>query len=142
VRTVILAGVLVLAAATSAAAGVQAAPLLGSRVFYAPGARGFGTAHPAAISNGGDPSGIVTHITWSSWGGATAIGRGSSFIFRPNGGYYPRSVGIELRAQDIGRCAGAVTYRQLEARVPKKPGGRLGAWFLWSGAKSLCVSRP
>ena len=139
---VLLATALALPAVASAAAHAQAAPLLGSHVFYAPQAKGFGRAHPAGISNGGDPSGIVTGIRWRSWGGPTAIGHGSSSIFKPNGGYFPRPVGIELRAQDLGRCGGKLVYRQLEIRVPKKPGGPLGTWFLWSGAKSLCVSAP
>jgi hypothetical protein len=137
-----LAGTLLLASGTGAVARAQAAPLLGSHVFYAPQARGFGSAHPAAISNGGDPSGIVTKIRWSDWGGATAIGHGSSSIYKPNGGYYPRLVGIELRAQHLGTCSGKLVYRQLEIRVPKKPGGPLGSWILWSGAKSLCAATP
>jgi hypothetical protein len=137
-----LTGALLLVSATGAGARTEAAPLLGSHVFYAPQARGFGSAHPAAISNGGDPSGIVMKIRWSDWGAATAIGHGSSSIYRPNGGYYPGLVGIELRAQHLGTCGGKLVYRQLEIRVPKKPGGPLGSWILWSGAKSLCAATP
>jgi hypothetical protein len=48
---------------------------------------GWGTAKPARIFNGGDPSGLVTHIRWASWGGSTANGHGLNWIFKPGGGY-------------------------------------------------------
>jgi hypothetical protein len=127
---------------SGAVARVKTLPLLGSSAFYAPHAKGFGTAHPSTISNGGDASGVVTEIVWKDWGGETAIGYGLNSIFKPNGGYYPRPVRIELRARHLGRCAGHLVYRQLRVRLPAKPGGPLGKWFLWSGAKSLCAKSP
>jgi hypothetical protein len=42
---------------------------------------------PHKLFNGGDPSGLVTHIHWVSWGGKTAIGYGLNPIFKPGGGY-------------------------------------------------------
>jgi hypothetical protein len=143
-RSALAAVVLLLALVLPPASLAGPVPLLGSSIFYAPHSKGFGTPHPTGISNGGDPSGIVTSITWKSWGGALAIGDGMSYIFRPNGGYYARPVRIELRAQHLGSChaGGALVYRQLAIREPKKQGGPLGSWFLWSGAKSLCARLP
>jgi len=138
----LVAGAALFGSAVGAIARVRTLPLLGSSVFYAPQAKGFGTAHPSTISNGGDPSGIVTRIRWKGWGSPTAIGYGLNSIFKPNGGYYPRLVRIELRAQQLVRCEGKLVYRQLSVRLPARPGGPLGKWFLWSGAKSLCAKSP
>lgn len=43
----------------------------------ASGVRGYGTARPAGLNDNGDPTGIVTGLTWSSWGGANALGAGA-----------------------------------------------------------------
>jgi hypothetical protein len=93
------------------------------------------------VDNAGAPSGIVSDITWQSWGDEVALGSGRGFIYKPGGGYYPGSVKTELRASDLGRCApnGPRAYRKLEARNPDKPGGPLGAWFLWSGTGDICT---
>jgi hypothetical protein len=45
--------------------------------------RGFGEVRPATVFNGGDPTGLVTGITWSSWGGSTATGTGTSDYVGP-----------------------------------------------------------
>jgi hypothetical protein len=117
---------------------------LGSSRFYAPASKGFGTMRPAEIFNGGDPSGLVTGIHWSSWGGSTAVGAGLNAIFKPQGGYYRQLVRIDLTARDRGMCPGSthLAYRQLWVREPKRPGGPLGSPFLWSGAHDLCASSP
>src|SRR5450756_253858 len=47
-------------------------------VHWAPGATGYGTVRPSEISSGGDPSGSVSDITWTSWGGAQATGTGTA----------------------------------------------------------------
>lgn len=130
----------VLATPAEAAGGSAAkAPLLGSAAFEVPG-QGWGRAQPRTIDNGGDPSGIVTKIAWAHWGAAVSYGKGQSSIFMPGGGYYPRLVTIQLRAQSLGRCSahGPVAYTRLYAREPSRPGGPLGRWFAWSGAKTLC----
>jgi hypothetical protein len=116
--------------------------VLGSNGF-APNGAGWGKAHPSKIFNGGDPSGLVTHIHWTGWGGSLASGRGLSSIYQPHGGYYPQLVTIELHASNLGRCtAGAsLAYRRLSIRVPSHPGGKLGPWTLWSGASTICSRR-
>jgi hypothetical protein len=116
--------------------------VLGSRAYYAPQSRGWGSVKPRTIYNGGDPAGLVTNIRWQHWGQKSAIGWGFTSIFKPAGGYYPRLVRAELRATDIGRCTagGQLAYRRLSARVPSRPGGPLGAWFRWSGTGNICHS--
>ena len=114
--------------------------LLGSATFASPHGEGWGTSRPARIFNGGDPSGLVTHIRWTHWGAGSATGFGLNAIFKPHGGYYGQLARIELRAHNLGRCrpGGPPAYTQLSVRVPSRPGGPLGPWMLWSGARSIC----
>jgi hypothetical protein len=135
----VLLAPLLVPAARSASGG---AVVLGSTRFHAPASRGFGTTRPAELFNGGDPSGLVTHIHWTSWGGTQAAGYGLNAIFKPQGGYYGQLVRIDLIARDRGTCPGSsrLVYRQLLAREPPRPGGPDGKWFLWNGAASLCAS--
>lgn len=129
--------VLVLAVAGWAASDSEV--VLGSKTFV-PFGKGWGTAQPRFISNGGVPSGVVLRIHWESWGSREAVGRGLTWIYRPHGGYYPRPGAIELRASRIGRCSpsGPRAYRRLRARVPSRPGRPLGRWFTWGGQRNLC----
>lgn len=105
---------------------------------------GWGTAHPRLIFNGGDPSGRAWHLVWNDWGTSVAHARGLTWIFRPIGGYYRKPGAIELRASHLGRCTphGPPAYLFLQARVVKRPGGRLGHWFAWGGSKSICHWAP
>lgn len=130
--------ILALAAVVVASAGAATNPVLGAKAFAAPDGEGFGTAEPSTIFNGGDPSGQVTKIHWTGWGNPTAIGYGLNPIFKPHGGYYRKPAQIELRATDLGMCGSQSAYTKLEARVPKHPGGKLGKWFSWAGAKTIC----
>jgi hypothetical protein len=127
-------------ASASAAARVV---VLGSKQWALPDGAGFGTAHPKQIFNGGDPSGLVTELTWRGWGSAVATASGRNAIFKPGGGYYGRLVTIDLRAYDLGRCTatGPLAYRKLEAREPSRPGGPPGKWFAWAGARTICTPR-
>lgn len=129
------------ACAGAASGDAASPPVLGAKA-YAPNGFGFGTAHPKKFHNGGDPSGMVTQIRWTHWGAASAYGTGKNPLFRPEGGYYSQLGTIKLRAYDLGRCPGSQkrAYRRLKFRVPKKPGGKLGAWQSWSGSKTICVA--
>lgn len=123
-------------------AGARDSVVLGSRAF-APHGNGFGTVRPHAFFNGGDPSGDVSDIRWSSWGGSNAYGTGRNAIFKPGGGYYAKLAVIKLWAHDLGRCPGSQrrAYRRLSFRVPQRPGGPLPRhWQLWSGAASICIA--
>lgn len=113
--------------------------VLGSSAF-APNGEGFGSSKPRTIFNGGVPSGLVTQIRWRDWGSAHATGVGKNAIYRPGGGYYARKATIHLRASRRGRCPDSdqPAYLRLRARVPSKPGGKLGRWFDWAGARTIC----
>lgn len=107
---------------------------------FAPHGDGFGTAQPTDIFNGGDPSGHVSQIHWTGWGSALAFGTGMSSIFKPQGGYYPQLVAVQLRADRLGSCSpsGPPAYTRLSVREPSVPGGPLGPWAEWSGSGSIC----
>ena len=112
--------------------------VLGGVVYGAPNGEGWGSMEPATIFNGGDPSGLISEVHWSSWGGPVALGRGRNSIFKPHGGYYRRQVVIQLKATRIGHCEGHRAYLKLLVREPRKPGGALGPWLSWSGPRTLC----
>jgi hypothetical protein len=101
---------------------------------------GFGTAQPRVVFNGGAPSGRASDIRWTHWGEARAFGTGKAAIYRPEGGYYSEEVTVLLRAEAIRDCNGKRAYTRLYAREPDKPGGPLGAWFLWADDDNLCVA--
>lgn len=104
---------------------------LGSAGFFPFGAKGFGSPHPALISNGGDPVGIVHRIRWRNWGAPTATGKGSGSAAKPNGGYYHRPVVIELRAEQLGNCRGRPGYHRLFSRRQRRPHGQFDGWHSW-----------
>lgn len=136
----VAAALMVVGASVSAQASVIGhSPVLGARSFEPDGV-GWGTYRPREVFNGGDPSGRVIAIKWTGWGTSLAIGYGKTSIFKPGGGYYPGLVRAELRATALGHCArgGPLAYTHLAAREPARPGGPLGRWFSWSGAKTIC----
>jgi hypothetical protein len=114
--------------------------VLGGVVYGVPNGEGWGSARPEEISNGGDASGTLLEVHWSSWGGAVAHGTARHPVFKPTGGYYRRPVVAQLKATTLGHCEGNRAYLKLLIREPKKPGGPLGPWLSWSGPKTLCES--
>jgi hypothetical protein len=128
--------------AGSALPSRQAAEIvvLGSKDYLAPFGKGWGKARPRKISNGGAASGVVRKIHWRNWGGSTARGQGRGFQYRPNGGYFRRTVSVRLRAKRIGHCRGGSgpAYTGLRAQYQKKPGGPYGKWFDWAGDRNIC----
>lgn len=123
---------------TTAAAADE--PALGSPAHLAPAAKGWGKVAPRHLFNGGDPSGEVAKLTWRHWGTATAIGRGVTWLLRPEGGYYARPGKIVLRAEQLGACPdGTAAYTRLEFRVAQRPGGPVtGPWGAWGGDGDIC----
>jgi hypothetical protein len=107
-------------------------PVLGSKNLY-PGTydRGWGTAHPRRIYNGGDASGLISHVRWTHWGATRSHAWGKNAIFKPSGGYYAKRVRIEIRALDLGHChrGSRLAYTRMKEREPKRPGGPLGRWY-------------
>ncbi len=134
------------ATAASAARTSPSAILLGSKHAYGgPGyggniGRGWGTAHPRLIFNGGDPSGKVWNIRWRHWGAPVATGQGLTWVARPEGSYYAKPGAIEMRGFLIKKCGppGSRAYTRLRVRVAST-GGQFSRWYLWGGRHNLCV---
>jgi hypothetical protein len=100
--------------------GATAVPALGRVAgIFAHGA-GFGTVKPARIDNGGDPTGLVTHITWKSWGGSQAIGTGTGVWVGPNQAVAQgRPAKVTVEAFRLGMCHGKLAYRAVEWYFPQ-----------------------
>jgi hypothetical protein len=107
-------------AAASGGTSPAAVPVLGRPAGdFAHGA-GFGQVKPAKIFNGGDPTGLLTHITWKSWGGADAVGSGKSDYVGPGQSV---AAGSEQRATveafKLGKCHGKLMYKAVEWYFPQ-----------------------
>jgi hypothetical protein len=108
-----------LAATQPPATPSGAVPVLGQLAGVFAQGQGFGQAQPAKIFNGGDPTGLVTNITWQSWGGRKAIGSGTAEYVGPNqsvatGTQKPATV----VAFHLGTCDGKLMYQAVEWYFP------------------------
>jgi hypothetical protein len=96
------------------------APTLGAAGAFGPNGVGFGAVRPAEISLGGDPTGILTGITWQSWGGAQATGTGTSTYVAPG---QTVAQGTQetatVVASGLGTCKGAPAYQQVVWYFPQ-----------------------
>jgi hypothetical protein len=105
------------AAAPSAPA---ATPVLGQVAGDFAHGTGFGQARPPEVFNGGDPTGLVTKISWSSWGGSTATGSGTGLYVAGN---QPVAAGTEqsvtIVAFRLGTCDGKLMYQAVEWYFPQ-----------------------
>ncbi len=94
-------------------------PTLGVASAWGASAVGFGQVKPAEISLGGDPTGMLTGITWQSWGGDTATGTGMSTYVGPN---QSAAQGAQERAtvvaSDLGACGGRAAYQHVKWYFP------------------------
>jgi hypothetical protein len=109
---------------TTPAQGVSAPPAapvtLGQLAGVFAHGSGFGQIEPAKIFNGGDPTGLVTHIAWRSWGSARAVGTGTSEYVGPS-----QSVAtgteepVTVVAFRLGTCDGKRMYRAVEWYFPQ-----------------------
>lgn len=72
-------------------------------------------------------------------GAKDGYGWGKGNAFKPTGGYYARQVKVQLHAEVLGHCTydAPRAYTVLYARFQKRPGGRMGGWFLW-GDRPIC----
>lgn len=68
--------------ASSPPASAASEPVLAGP--WARGQHGYGQRRPATVFNGGDPTGLVEHIEWRSWGGARAVGIGTGIYVGPS----------------------------------------------------------
>jgi hypothetical protein len=104
------------------AAGASSAgtPVLGRLAGVFARGSGFGQARPAEIFNGGDPTGLVTKITWQSWGGATATGTGTTTYVPANEPVADgRPETATVVAFDLGTCGGTYMYQAVEWYFPQ-----------------------
>ena len=107
-------------ASASPSASPAGVPALGQLAGDFAQGQGFGQVKPAKIFNGGDPTGLVTNVMWSSWGGAQATATGTAEYVAPN-----QSVasGTEETATvvafDLGTCDGKYMYQALEWYFPQ-----------------------
>jgi hypothetical protein len=94
---------------TGCAHSTKTVPLLG--VVWGPYQSGWGTSRPTEVFNGGDPTGRISNVTWQSWGGSEAVGRGTSYYVNSTataatGELEPATI----VAWDLGTCLGHRAY--------------------------------
>jgi len=104
-----------------ASAGPSAGvPTLGQPAGVFAHGQGFGQVKPSKIFNGGDPTGLVAHVVWTSWGGARAIATGISDYVGPSqtvaGG---RQEPVTVVAFNLGICDSRLMYRAVEWYFPQ-----------------------
>ena len=105
--------------ATGTLTSTKALPALG-RVWGPGGQKGYGKVRPSTVYNGGDPTGLVEHITWSSWGSPKATGTGLSYYVPPNGFVSQSTLQrATIVAFDLGTCAGHPAYLAVEWYFPQ-----------------------
>jgi hypothetical protein len=107
---------------TSATSSTGAsAPTLGRPAgIFAQGSEGFGAVRPTVISNGGDPTGVVSHVVWTSWGGAQAKGSGNSDYVGPDQDVASGSQeSATVIAFKLGSCNGTLMYQAVEWYFPQ-----------------------
>jgi hypothetical protein len=105
-----------IAAATAAAA--SAVPILAGP--WSMGQKGYGHAKPRTIFNGGDPTGLVKMIHWTSWGGHRATGTGTADWVGPHQivaqGQFEKGAKVVLF--QLGSCHGRSAYNAIEWYFP------------------------
>jgi len=123
-RNLAAVGVILLAGcgATTASAAVnaKAVPTLGVRTGTFFNGVGFGKVAPREVFNGGDPTGLVTSITWHDWGKAQAVGTGRGFYVAPNQAVAAgKAEPVRIVAFDLGSCNGRYMYAAVEWYFPQ-----------------------
>jgi hypothetical protein len=110
-----------------------ASPVLGWKHAFQGGA-GFGSVKPRTVDLGGDPTGVVSSITWQHWGTAQAVGVGRGWCPGQSvaSGHACRA---SLHLSRLGTCHGRRAYINLGFFF--KPGR---SWI--AGAKlNACTGR-
>jgi hypothetical protein len=108
-------------AAAAGGTGSGTSPTLGVSSAFGPAAVGFGQVRPAEISLGGDPTGLVTGVTWQSWGGSQATGTGTSTYVGPNQSVAQGTQEMAtVVASDLGTCGGNPAYQQVKWYFPQQ----------------------
>ncbi|GAA4915670.1 hypothetical protein EV188_1115 [Actinomycetospora succinea] len=93
-------------------AAASASPTLGA--VWSSNQTGFGDVRPNEIYAGGSGTGQVTDVTWESWGGAQATGRGTG-LWVPDGVATADGVQkpVVVVASNLGDCHGRLAYRSV-----------------------------
>jgi hypothetical protein len=108
------------ASASPSPSPAAAPPTLGQLAGDFAHGEGFGQVKPSKIFNGGDPTGLVTHVVWTSWGGTRAVATGISEYVGPN---QTDASGTEEAATvvafDLGTCDGKLMYQAVEWYFPQ-----------------------
>jgi hypothetical protein len=92
-------------------------PTLGS--VWSPNQQGFGDARPSEVNAGGDSTGVVENVTWSTWGGATAQGRGTGYWLGPDQYSYQATPAPAVLVVDrLGTCQGHAAYLRVRWYFP------------------------
>jgi hypothetical protein len=116
-RASILAALTVLVAMAADASAAGTPVLAGPWSSYQ---RGYGHARPSTIFNGGDGSGLVTHMRWQSWGGPMAVGSGLGLYVAP---HQSNAEGTRETAKivvfQLGYCRGRRAYEAIEWYFPQ-----------------------
>jgi hypothetical protein len=84
------------------------------------GQKGYGHVKPHTIFNGGDPTGLVEHIDWLSWGGTRAVGAGIAEYVGPHQSVAEGTQQIaKVVLFQLGRCHGRRAYDAIEWYFPQ-----------------------
>jgi hypothetical protein len=111
---VIVAGVL-LSVGTLPASGTASAPRLGRP--WGSYQIGYGQVRPKKIYNGGDGTGAVIDIHWTTWGGEQAIGYGRANYLSPTTREHVAAT--QVVAFNLGTCDGYKAYDAIEWYFPE-----------------------
>jgi hypothetical protein len=113
-------GTATIPASASPSASPAGTPTLGQLAGDFSHGQGFGQVKPAKIFNGGDPTGLVTNVVWSSWGGAQATATGTAEYVGPNQSVASGSEqSATVVAFDLGTCDGKYMYQAVEWYFPQ-----------------------
>ena len=108
-------------------------PTLGHLVGTIAEGSGFGQVEPGSFSNGGDPTGAVGSIVWSSWGAASATGTGIS-DYAPGSPSEGTNEPVTVVAFDLGYCEGQYMYQRVDWYFPQH-----GQSFSSAKAENICT---
>ena len=100
-----------------------AVPVLGRQAGIFAQGQGFGQVKPAKIFNGGDPTGLVTGVVWSSWGGPRATASGTSdYVGNGQSVASGTQKPVTVVAFKLGTCHGTLMYKAVEWYFPGEGG--------------------
>jgi len=87
---------------------------------WATGQQGYGHAKPSTIFNGGDPTGLVRHIHWASWGATKATGTGVAEYVGPHQDVaHGKDESARIVAFHLGVCHGRMAYNAIDWYFPQ-----------------------